>query len=135
MDINFDDREQHITYEDFIRNDKDEKKRKRAEKKRRRHYKFSDRKQSKRGIASTVLAAVALAFIIAAVVISARAGGEGGEMVGELGFLSLLVSLAAVATGLLAFRQTDVFYRFAWTGIITGGIVWIFDAVVIVIGM
>ena len=50
------DEEVHITGEDFVQDAKEEKKRRRAEKKRRKHYKFSDKKHSKWGIASSIFA-------------------------------------------------------------------------------
>ena len=67
--------------------------------------------------------------------LSVQADGNGGEIVGQLCGMSFAVSLAGIILGLLSFRQTDVFYRFAWIGIIANGIIWLFDAMMIVMGL
>ena len=121
-----------ITAEDFLRDKKDEKKRRREEKRRRKHYKFSDKKHPALGIASSILALCAITAVIVAVVIATRAAGEGGQIVGILGAAAFVLSLAGVVCGLLTFRKTDVYYRFAWIGLIASGIIWLMMAIILV---
>ncbi len=128
-------KEEHISSEDFLRDEKESKKREQEEKRIRKKYKFSDKEHSRWGIASSIIAVFAFAFIVAAIVISTNAGGQGGTLVGVLGAASFISALAGIVIGLLAFRQLDVFYRFAWVGIFANGIIWLIVSALIVLGL
>ena len=124
-----------ITSEDFLKDKADEKRRRKEERRRRKQYKFSDKKHSRPGIAATVLAVLAISSFVIAVILATKAAGEGGREVGILGAVGFVLSLAGILCGLLAFRQTDVYYRFAWIGLIASGIIWLILAVMIVAGL
>ena len=124
-----------ITAEDFLIDKKDEKKRRREEKRRRKQYKFSDKKHSVLGVISSLLAIYALAAIVVAIVLATEAAGDGGLIVGILGALAFVLSLAGIICGLLAFRKTDVYYQFAWAGLIANGIIWLLMAILIVMAL
>lgn len=127
--------ENPITSEDFLVDKADEKKRRKEERRRRKQYKFSDKKHSRLGIASSILALLAIAALVIAIVLATKAAGEGGRIVGILGAAGFVLSLAGVVCGLVAFRQTDVYYRFAWMGLIASGIIWLIMAILMVAGL
>ena len=129
MDIT--DNRENISAADFLTSDADKKKeRKKSHAK---QYKFSDKKNSRGGIASSIMALLSLAGIIAAVVIATVANGSGGSIVGYLGGVAFVLSFAGIVTGLLSFRRTDVFYKFAWIGLIANVLIWLFITCIIVI--
>lgn len=127
--------EVHILAEDFQNAAADERKRLREEKRRRRKYKFSDKKHSVTGIISSCLALAAIICMAAAIVVSAKAHGSGGTLTARLGAVSFIFSIAGIILGLVSFRKTDVYYTFAWTGLIASGIIWLLCANLIVIGL
>jgi len=135
LDYDYDNNEEHLTSEDFLQNERDAKKKAREAKKLRKKYKFSDKKHSALGIISSVFALIALGLIIAAVLLSAKAHGQGGTAVGVTGAASFVSAVCGIICGLIAFRQTDVILRFAWIGLISSIIIWIIDAMLIVLGI
>ena len=134
LDFDYKD-EEHISSEDFLHDAKEAKKRAKEEKKRRKKTKFSDKSHSVPGIVSSCLALAALGFIIAAIVVSTKARGEGGLSVGVLGGLSFAASLIGAICGLAAFHRTDVILRFAWIGVAANGIIWLAVTIMIAFGM
>ena len=136
MDINLGyDPNEEISTEDFLKDEREAARKARAEKKRRKHYKFSDKEVSKMGLISCGIALLALVLIILSLVVSTKARGNGGESVGYLGGASFVVSLIGIIVGLLSFRQTDVFLASAWVGVIANGMIWLFNGLMIIIGL
>ena len=84
----------------------------------RRGYIFTNKAESKRGILSTVLGAVSLISLILAVRRSFLGQGEALVKYGVIGLFCLLFSGAGLALGILAKKQEDKFYLFAWIGIV-----------------
>ena len=130
-----DNQEQHISSEEFLTNEREAARKARQEKRMRKRYKFSDKEHSKPGIVSSVLALVALLFLIAAIIISTIFKGKGSWLVGFLGLISFVESLAGIICGLVAFRNTDVLLKYAWIGLIANVILWLLMGVLIVMGL
>lgn len=129
-----DNSEEHISTEDFLKNERDAEKRAQREKRLRKKYKFSDKKHSLTGILSSIAALLALGFIAAAVIYSTIHKGQGGLEVGILGAVSFVLAVFGMILGLISFRKTDVLLNFAWIGMISSIIIWLIDAVFIVMG-
>ena len=60
-----------------------------------RSFKFTDKKHTKQGIASSVLGIAALVLLTAGVLLAYRMAGEAGAAAGLMGFLSLIFSIFA----------------------------------------
>lgn len=127
--------EEHIKPEDFEIDKKEEKRRRRERARLNRRFKFTDKEHSKTGIASSILALVALILLIAAIIIAVKASGYGGRIVGVLGALCFLCSLAGVVLGLVSFHNADVLLKYAWIGTFASGAVWIIITCIIMIGI
>lgn len=127
--------EEHLTTEDFRRDEKEAKERAREEKRFRKNYKFTDKDPSIPGIVSSFLALIALILVVAAIIISTQAAGNGGLSVGIFGAAGFAVSMVGIVFGLAAFRQVDVYLGTAWTGVIANGFIWLFVSTLIVIGL
>lgn len=84
----------------------------------RKGYIFTDKAESKRGMLSTFFGALSLISLLAAVYQSFLA--EGAEFVkyGVVGLLCLIFAGAGLVLGILAKREEDKFYLFAWIGIV-----------------
>ena len=84
----------------------------------RRGYIFTDKKETKRGILSSVLGALSLVSLIAAVYLTFRNQGTAFVKYGVVGLLCLIFSGAGLVLGILARMEEDKFYLFAWVGIV-----------------
>lgn len=111
------------------------KKRRRADKRRRRKYKFSDKHHSVAGIIATILTVPAIAFIVLAIVTATAQKGQGSTLVGWLPFFAMILATAGIVMSALSFRKPDTIYTFSWSGLISGIAVWLFVAVILVIGI
>ncbi len=81
---------------------------------RRSSYKFTDKTQSKRGIAALVLAAVSIAVFFAVVFFSFQRGGQGTLYLGCAGVGSLLLSAVSFALAVLGIREENSFKFFPY---------------------
>ena len=84
----------------------------------RRGYIFTDKKESKRGSLSSVLGALSLISLIAAVYLTFQNQGAAPVKYGVVCLLCLIFSGAGLALGILARMEEDRFYLFAWVGIV-----------------
>ena len=96
-------------------------------------FKFTSKKQSEKGIMSTVLGMISMvAFFVA----NAGAFNEKGEVApryGGVGVLSLIFALAGLVLGIMSFREPDVFRLFVWMGAVISTValfLWIFIVLV-----
>ena len=76
-----------------------------------RGYKFTDKKQSKRGIAAWILSVISLGVLIAVIACSFQAGGNGSMYLGSAGVSSMLVGVVALFNAVLSLREENS-YRF-----------------------
>ncbi len=105
-------------------------------KKHKRGYKFTDKKQSKRGVIAWMLSVISLAVLVAVIVCSFQNRGNGSMYLGSAGVSSMLVGVVALFNAVLSLREgkflsffslpcDDMFFPCSWCmgGIICG---WIF---------
>lgn len=90
---------------------------------RKRMYSFAEKKQSKRGITSTVLGVLSLVILLVLVYLAFAASGQGGLYLGSIGLLSIVLAVAGISYGLWSFREKDVHYTFSQIGAILNGCV------------
>lgn len=98
-------------------------------------YKFTNKKQSVRGIISTIYLVMALGLVIYAIVLSFNAKGNAGAEIGALGMEALLVSAAGIAMGVYGFKEEDVFLKFPWIGTVGNTMVCLFLLGTILVGI
>ena len=98
-------------------------------------YKFTNKKQSVRGIISTIYLVLALGLVVYAIVLSFNAKGNAGVEIGALGMEALLVSAAGIAMGVYGFKEEDVFLRFPWIGTVVNTIVCLFLIGTVLVGI
>ncbi len=101
----------------------------------RRKYKFTDKKQSKRGMVSSALFLVAAILLIIGIYIAYSAKGKAGMSVGVLGIFSFLVSISGFGVGLKSFKDENVFFLFPWIGTVGNAVIWIGIGAIILIGI
>ncbi|MGN0482568.1 MAG: DUF6142 family protein [Lachnospiraceae bacterium] len=78
----------------------------------RRNYKFTAKKQSKKGITATVLSGVSLASLILAVEQSFVKKGNGSVYLGSVGLLALFLSVSALIVAVNGYKEEDKFRFF-----------------------
>ena len=78
----------------------------------RKHYKFTRKKQSKRGMLACAVAAASIFALIYLILLSFRQKGEGGAYLG-VGILALFAALAALVLAIGSLREEDSFRGFA----------------------
>lgn len=98
-------------------------------------YKFTNKKHSIGGVVSTFMALVAIVLIVISIMISFRAAGYGGEIVGTLALMAFVFSLFGLVTGLLSYREFDRYYTFSLIGSLLNGIITIALFMLIVVGI
>ena len=133
MDYEFKD-EEPFSLDDFL-DEKERKKRIKEEKKRRKKLKFSDKKPSKAALLSDGLAALALALLIVAVIVSTAAKGNAGIAVGTMTIFGLLSSVIGFIAAVRSFRETDILLKYSWIGVIANGILFLVVAFITVSGI
>lgn len=101
----------------------------------RRNYKFTDKKHTKQGLASSALGLLALGLTAVSLLISYQKAGEAGSVTGLLGLLSMLAAAVGFTLAVRGFREEDVYYLTAQTGVVINGVLLILWALVCVIGM
>ena len=83
----------------------------RMHKKHKRGYKFTDKKQSKRGVIAWMLSVISLAVLVAVIVCSFQNRGNGSMYLGSAGVSSMLVGVVALINAVLSLREENS-YRF-----------------------
>lgn len=68
-------------------------------------YKFGDKKHSKKGKISLVMAVLSFLAGIGMVIVSVQSGGNVNEYVGSAGVFSLLVSIVSLLMGLVSLGE------------------------------
>ena len=122
-------------HEILLEDPKKARKRRREDKKRRKKYKFTAKHHAKLGIIASLMAILEIALIVFAIVLATNAKGEGGFLVGALPFLSILMATIGIILSSLTFKKADTIYTYSWVGLISSIVVWLFVAVILVIGL
>lgn len=100
-----------------------------------RKYKFTDKKQSKRGMVSSALFLISAILLVVGIYISYSAKGDAGMSVGVLGILSFLIAIIGFALGLKSFKDENTFFHFSWIGTVGSAAIWIGIGAIILIGL
>lgn len=100
----------------------------------RKHYKFTDKKTSKRGIASVVLFLGAMGMVGYGIYLSFLAHGQGDVRVGLMGTGGLILASVGVFFGLNSLKDENVFHTSSWIGSVGNAVIWIFVLLMIMIG-
>ena len=83
------------------------------------NYKFTEKTQSKRGIAGFVIAAVSIGIFIYVVWNSYSKEGSGSMYLGSAGVTSMILSIVAVVLSVMSLREEDSFKLFPYLGTIS----------------
>ena len=86
--------------------------------KRRSNYKFTEKKQSKRGIAAFCIALVSIGIFAYVVWNSYTYAGAGSMYLGSAGVASMLLSVVAFVLAILSMREEDSFKLFPTLGLL-----------------
>lgn len=101
----------------------------------RKMYTFSEKRHSKQGVTSTVLGSISLLLFLILAYAAYWMYGEGGPVIGALGFTGLVFAVCGLVKGLLSFREKHILHTFSKAGSMISSVafvVWIF---VILIGV
>lgn len=85
-----------------------------ARRRRRRGYKFTEKKQSKKGILALVLASVSIGIFVAVIFQSFRNGGNGSMYLGSAGVTSMILSVTALGIAIASLREENSFKIFPY---------------------
>lgn len=84
-------------------------------------YKFSDKKQSVRGLISLAMGILSCVCLLVLFYISSLTGGNGGLLLGAIGLLMLIFSIAGFLTGVKASKEKDIYYNIPIIGLVLNG--------------
>jgi len=101
----------------------------------RRSYKFTDKKHTRAGIASSVLGVLALLLLNIGISMAYRSAGNAGSFAGLWGVFSLLGSVAGFVLGVRGFREEDAYYLFSQIGVGLNSILFIAWMLIFIMGM
>lgn len=101
----------------------------------RKHYKFTNKKTSKRGVASTLLFLAAAAMIVYGIYLSYKAHGNGTMLVGVMGIGGLVSATAGLVFGMNSLKDEDVFHTFSWIGAVGNAVIWFCILFMIMVGI
>lgn len=85
---------------------------------RRNHYKFTEKKHSKRGMLACFLAAASIFVLVWLFIISFRQDGNGSVYLGSAGILALFIAAAAFVQAVKSMREEDTFRRIPVSSVI-----------------
>lgn len=88
-----------------------------ARRRRKRNYKFTEKTQSKRGIAALVLAIISIVIFVVVVVEASNSGGNGNMYLGSAGVTSMFVSLVALVLAIKSMMEKESFKLFPYLGL------------------
>jgi len=89
---------------------------------RRGNYKFTEKTQSKRGIAGFVIAAVSIGIFVYVVWNSFAHDGAGSMYLGSAGVTSMILAIVAFVLAVMSLREEDSFKLFPYLSTICSGL-------------
>ena len=100
-----------------------------------RSYKFTDKKHTRQGVASSLLGFTALVLLGAGLWMAYRMVGGAGPAIGLMGLLSLIFSVIGFILGIRGFQEDEVYYLFSKIGVGLNGMLFILWMLIFVAGM
>lgn len=91
-------------------------------KRRRGNYKFTEKTQSKRGIAGFAIAAVSIGIFVYVVWNSFSRDGAGSMYLGSAGVTSMILAIVAAVLSVMSLREEDSFKLFPYLAVISSGL-------------
>ncbi len=88
----------------------------------RKTYSFEERRQSQRGITSTVVGLLAFVIFFALILISCYHGGNAGAYLGSIGITAMVMTIYGLVCGLASFQERNKIYTFSKIGSLLNGI-------------
>lgn len=101
----------------------------------RRTYKFTDKKHTRQGMASTALGMAALLLMIVSIFMAYQRSGNAGSFAGLWGLFSMLGSGAGFVLGVRGFQEEDVYYLFSQIGVTLNGVIFVLWILIFTMGM
>jgi hypothetical protein len=100
-----------------------------------RSYKFTDKKHTRQGIASTALGVLALLLMAAVLLQAYRRSGAAGSLIGLLGLFSMLAAAAGFTLAMRGLQEEDVYYLFSLIGVCMNGLLFVLWILIFILGM
>ena len=97
-------------------------------------YKFSDKVHPIEGIVSFGMGILALILVVNSIILSEKAQGQGGMLIGFIGVLAMLDSLIGFILALCSMRKREIHYRFPIMGGVMNGVITIALLILYVMG-
>ncbi len=88
-------------------------------------FKFSGRNHSIRGLISVIIGGITLLALIILSVISSLSGGNGGLILGIIGMVLFVMSIAGFILGIKSCREKEIFYTAPVVGMVLNGFLFI----------
>ncbi|NLL92847.1 MAG: hypothetical protein GX225_01685 [Clostridiales bacterium] len=98
-------------------------------------YKFTDKRQSRKGLIASGLFLLSLISLIAGIYVSYKHHGDGNIMVGFAGAASFVLSASGFIVGMKSFKEENIFLLFPWIGTVGSAVIWFGIACIILIGI
>lgn len=98
-------------------------------------YSFTDKKHTRNGILSSILAGVSLLIFLILAVISFLMRGAAGTYVGALGLSAMVLSFTGLVIGLKSFAEKDKLYFYSKLGSVSCGVITIGWLALVLIGL
>lgn len=96
---------------------------------------FSGRRHTKTGILSTIIGILDVLGFLALSIISGLNKGNGGYILGLIGFFIFFVSIFGFVLAYKAFKKKDIFYHFPIIGAVLNGLMTILLLVIYILGV
>lgn len=87
------------------------------------------------GIASAIIGILVIVGFLVISIMSGLAGGNGGFILGAIGFLLFGLSVIGFVLSYLSFKKKDIFYRFSVIGAVCNGVMLILLLVIYMLGI
>lgn len=88
-------------------------------------FKFSGRNHSIWGLISVIIGGITLLALIILSVISSLSGGNGGLILGIIGMVLFVMSIAGFILGIKSCREKEIFYTAPVVGMVLNGFLFI----------
>lgn len=98
-------------------------------------FKFSGRNHSIRGLISVIIGGITLLALIILSVISSLSGGNGGLILGIIGMVLFVMSIAGFILGIKSCREKEIFYTAPVVGMVLNGLLSIVFFVLYMVGI